>query len=353
MDRKRDHNDSSASDDQADRKRDKKKNKKEKKEKSHRRDTVVRMLVYEGDVACFSLTLPPQQQLKDDRANSSENQIGPDDFYAKSSEFIVWLKEHRGVFLSSLSSSESHRLFDKFAKRWNKFSVGSLEKKYYDGIAATDLAANERSKHVWKFKVSADDEAKLVEAKDSVASMTVSATGLTSTTKKGDRNAGPANSSGGGGASERRDESHRGNSRFAPPDGEDMDDEDRKRYMSGMRKKEAKSFESRKNADLEDLAPKSTGREAQIDKRKAINAYHKQERDTDVALKDSDLMGGGDSFAAHLEREKKRKERMQERRQPSTQQKEVFDSRLQNYKAKEDATMAMLRDLAKKNQGNI
>ncbi|KAJ3267104.1 hypothetical protein HDU77_005306 [Chytriomyces hyalinus] len=326
MDRKRDHDDSSASDDQADRKRDKKKSKKEKKEKSHRRDTA------------------------DDRANSSENQIGPDDFYAKSSEFIVWLKEHRGVFLSSLSSSESHRLFDKFAKRWNK---GSLEKKYYDGIAATDLAANERSKHVWKFKVSADDEAKLVEAKDSVASMTVSATGLTSTTKKGDRNSGPANSSGGGGASERRDESHRGNSRFAPPDGEDMDDEDRKRYMSGMRKKEAKSFESRKNADLEDLAPKSTGREAQIDKRKAINAYHKQERDTDVALKDSDLMGGGDSFAAHLQREKKRKERMQERRQPSTQQKEVFDSRLQNYKAKEDATMAMLRDLAKKNQGNI
>ncbi|KAI8831880.1 hypothetical protein BJ741DRAFT_615585 [Chytriomyces cf. hyalinus JEL632] len=324
MDRKRDHDESSASDDQADRKRDKKKSKKEKKEKSHRRDT------------------------EDDRANSSENQIGPDDFYSKSSEFIVWLKEHRGVFLSSLSSSESHRLFDKFAKRWNK---GSLEKKYYDGIAATDLAANERSKHVWKFKVSADDEAKLVEAKDSVASMTVSATGLTANTKK-DRNAGPSNNSAGG-ALERRDESHRGNSRFAPPEGEDMDDEDRKRYMSGMRKKEAKSFESRKNADLEDLAPKSTGREAQIDKRKAVNAYHKQERDTDVALKDSDLMGGGDSFAAHLEREKKRKERMQERRQPSTQQKEVFDSRLQNYKAKEDATMAMLRDLAKKNQGNI
>ncbi|KAJ3238511.1 hypothetical protein HDU81_007607 [Chytriomyces hyalinus] len=324
MDRKRDHDDSSASDDQGDRKRDKKKSKKEKKEKSHRRDD------------------------EHDSANTSANQIGPDDFYAKSSEFIVWLKEYRGVFLSSLSSSESHRLFDKFVKRWNK---GSLEKKYYDGIAATDLAANERSKHVWKFKVSADDEAKLVEAKDSVASMTVSATGLTATTKR-DRTAGPANN----GASERRDESHRGgqgNSRFAPPDGEDMDDEDRKRYMSGMRKKEAKSFESRKNADLEDLAPKSTGREAQIDKRKAINAYHKQERDTDVALKDSDLMGGGDSFAAHLEREKKRKERMQERRQPSTQQKEVFDSRLQNYKAKEDATMAMLRDLAKKNQGNI
>ncbi|KAI8617301.1 hypothetical protein BC830DRAFT_1054197, partial [Chytriomyces sp. MP71] len=101
------------------------------------------------------------------------NAIGEDDFYAKSAEFIVWLREARGgLSLSEIRSSEARRLFAKFVKKWNR---GSLASKFYAGIAATDIASNERSKHQWKFKVNAAEEAKLIEAKDSVHVMTASA----------------------------------------------------------------------------------------------------------------------------------------------------------------------------------
>ncbi|ORY39600.1 hypothetical protein BCR33DRAFT_699986 [Rhizoclosmatium globosum] len=246
------------------------------------------------------------------------NPISDDDFYNKSSEFVVWLKEKKGKYLSDLSSKEARKYFAKFVKKWNRC--------FYSGIASTDIDSNARSKHKWNFKVTEADEQRLVEAKDSVHSLTASAL---ETEKKRS-----------GGSAGRRTNID-----------EDMDDEDRARYEKALRKKDAKSYDSTRQAALDELVPKATGREAQLEKRKAQNAFHKQERDYDVSLNDSDLMGGGDSFAAHLARERARKERYEERKSGSRNPKEELDSRVQNYKQKEDATMAMLRDLAKKHHG--
>ncbi|KAJ3344746.1 hypothetical protein HDU83_004768 [Entophlyctis luteolus] len=255
------------------------------------------------------------------------------DYYARSAEFIVWLREKRHTFLDKLSADDAHDLFAKFVRRWNR---GDLDDKFYRGIAATDFASNARTKHRWNFKVSKEDEARLAEAKDSVHVMTSASDGLSedSKSREGKKGLTAFSLSSGEGLRRKRE------------DNDDMDDEDRARYLAALRKKDAKAFETRRAADLEELVPKATGREAQLEKKKATSAYLKQERDTEIAYKDSDLMGGGDSFAAHLAREKQRKERIEERRQP---RREEMDSRAQTYKAKEEATMAMLRELAKAN----
>lgn len=67
-----------------------------------------------------------------------------------------------------------------------------------------------------------------------------------------------------------------------------MDRKDRER---GMRKKERKDRRQRDEVVLDEIAPKETGREAQLAKKRAQNAYHKRERSPDVELNESDLYG--------------------------------------------------------------
>lgn len=45
---------------------------------------------------------------------------------------------------------------------------------------------------------------------------------------------------------------------------------------------------------LDEVAPREVGREAQLLKKRALNAYHKRERSPDVELSEADLMGGDD-----------------------------------------------------------
>lgn len=74
----------------------------------------------------------------------------------------------------------------------------------------------------------------------------------------------------------------------------DMDDEDRARYARALRKKEQRSFNRTNEAALDEIAPRETGRDALLAKRRARNEFRKRERSPDVELSESDLMGGDD-----------------------------------------------------------
>lgn len=67
----------------------------------------------------------------------------------------MWLKEAKGLFFSSLSSEETHKLFVKFVEIWN---AGKLSAKYYQGIAAAP-----RTSHKWGIKLNRDENAVLGE----------------------------------------------------------------------------------------------------------------------------------------------------------------------------------------------
>lgn len=72
---------------------------------------------------------------------------------------------------------------------------------------------------------------------------------------------------------------------------DDEDEWDRRDRERSERKRERKEKRTRDELVLDEIAPKETGREAQLAKKRAQNAYHKRERSPDVELNESDLYG--------------------------------------------------------------
>lgn len=51
--------------------------------------------------------------------------ISEEDYYAKATEFKVWLHEEKNKFFDELTSEQAHEQFKKFVKAWNKFKLDS------------------------------------------------------------------------------------------------------------------------------------------------------------------------------------------------------------------------------------
>ncbi|CAK9197977.1 unnamed protein product [Sphagnum troendelagicum] len=77
------------------------------------------------------------------------DKISEEDYFEKSNELAMWLKEAKGVFFSSLSSEETHKEFAKFVEVWN---AGRLTPKYYQGIKSAP-----RTAHKWGIKLNHDE----------------------------------------------------------------------------------------------------------------------------------------------------------------------------------------------------
>lgn len=94
----------------------------------------------------------------------------------------------------------------------------------------------------------------------------------------------------------------------------DQEDRDQRRRLQDRAAQ--KSHRKSKEADLEELVPKATGREAMLEKRRAQTAYHRRERSPDVELPEHTLMGtgGGDDYKSMLAAERRRKEAREERK---------------------------------------
>lgn len=86
--------------------------------------------------------------------------ISDEDYFAKSVEFAMWLKEARGLFFSNLSSEETHKLFGTFVGIWN---AGKLSAKYYQGIKAAP-----RTSHKWGIKLDTNEHALLGKDEDDI-----------------------------------------------------------------------------------------------------------------------------------------------------------------------------------------
>ena len=71
--------------------------------------------------------------------------ISADDWFIKSNEFRLWLREERSLNLFEMETVEGKRLFnDEFVPAWNE---GKLWAKYYRGVEAAHQAA--RAKASW------------------------------------------------------------------------------------------------------------------------------------------------------------------------------------------------------------
>ncbi|KAG2221024.1 hypothetical protein INT45_009273 [Circinella minor] len=254
--------------------------------------------------------------------------ISNDDYFEKATEFRLWLKEEKDRYFGDLDSNDARHYFKKFVKAWNRHD---LEEKYYKGINSSQLQSSDSTGYRWSFAKKLD----LFEQdriRDNVDSLTNGGKGKR-------RNVGASFPS----------SSLSSSRQFDQVDFEEKQDRERSERRA-ERKTEAKRSRSRREEYLDEVAPKETGREAQLAKRRAVNAYHKRERDTDVELTDADIYGGGrgeDDFKSRLAAEKRRNEMRDQRRQQRQEQKfGPIQERLAQHKAKEDATMEMFKKMA-------
>eukprot|EP00771_Trimastix_marina_P001696 gnl/Trimastix_PCT/2787.p1 GENE.gnl/Trimastix_PCT/2787~~gnl/Trimastix_PCT/2787.p1 ORF type:complete len:310 (-),score=43.92 gnl/Trimastix_PCT/2787:39-968(-) len=265
---------------------------------------------------------------KDTDRSKLSSQISSSDYFTKNAEFRLWLLERKKIYFEDLSSDQSHKLFKKFVKRWNN---GELSDRYMNVSTHSDVDRLARTKHRWNFKNV--DALELGMIRDSVESST------NQSYTQSFRRPGPTMppppprapelpvppTTNTVTTTERRRE------RDKLTEGDSEDDE---RYRRALDRKQRNLYRKTKEATMEELVPKETGREARIEKRRQIGAKMRAAREESPEMRDSDLMGDdGDSFRRMVRQRNARQKQRTERTAA------VQNEKVAAYRAKEAARM--------------
>ncbi|KAK0473051.1 hypothetical protein IW261DRAFT_1505511 [Armillaria novae-zelandiae] len=249
--------------------------------------------------------------------------ISESDYFQKSDEFRIWLKDEKGKYFDELSGERARSYFRKFVKAWNR---GKLSKKLYAGVDSSSIPATSQTSYKWSFASKSDGQA-LRAARESVGAATQNrAFGESST----GRVQGPTLPS--------------------PADlvlAREMYAEHRDEERKYKRKRERAEDKER----IEDMVgPREVGREGMLEKKRARREADKSFRekgDDAVELDDSTLFAG-DSFQARIARRDAGKKRYQ---QAQEEKAAAMRERATVIKEKESATMSMFQQMAKQRFG--
>eukprot|EP01113_Clastostelium_recurvatum_P051338 TRINITY_DN9952_c0_g1_i1.p1 TRINITY_DN9952_c0_g1~~TRINITY_DN9952_c0_g1_i1.p1 ORF type:complete len:218 (-),score=67.31 TRINITY_DN9952_c0_g1_i1:153-806(-) len=189
------------------------------------------------------------------------------DYYSKSVEFRAWLKDVRGMFLSEMETAKAKEIFEEFLQLWND---GNLPSKYYAGMSSSTQEASTRTSYSWSFSGQGIDDLQRGTLRDTIERDTNRSMIGKEAHSSASSSTSSASSSKAPGPSRPTGSSHHHH------DGEDMDEEDRARYGRALQKKKERDYRSTKDAALEELVPKATGRDAQLEKKRAQRDYHKK-----------------------------------------------------------------------------
>ncbi|PWN53253.1 hypothetical protein IE53DRAFT_360145 [Violaceomyces palustris] len=285
-----------------------------------------------------------------------------DDYFVKSAEFKHWLAQARGVYLDEITGKEARRLFDKFTRRWN---AGSLD------IRSSSTPLSTLTRHKWAFT---SRPAYTESERETVASVRDSVDTMTNVMSRGAIEAREAERK----AWKQRTDEKQGQAsdlKAGPVDvrltdsGWNSDQISRKRHHSDIRlvheideereKKDRVINRKRRQADMmeamEDQSPRSTGRDAMIEKKRAkaiSNRDFANRRDEDDGFDVREEVLMGDGYEAGQERHKRGSSRREREREAKRAEKNAeAEERLQRFREKESSTMAMFKKLAEERFG--
>jgi len=248
-----------------------------------------------------------KNSLYEDALNSI-SKISMKDYYNKNAEFQYWLKKKKHIYFSDINTEKGKKYFKKFVKKWNNVE---LSQKYYEGNIK--INNSERSRYNWGISK---------EKKDDIQNNTNEDINF------------------------KRKNNIEKKNLMKPEDYDQLEIEreesNRNRYLK--EKQERKRFFKEQKELLDELIPKPTGREAILEKRKQITAFHRANanKDFDMEYSDSELMGGDDIKERIQQRDKinQRKEEMKLRKQAE------INMKAEAYRKKEEETINMLRKMA-------
>ncbi|EAL20853.1 hypothetical protein CNBE2140 [Cryptococcus deneoformans B-3501A] len=285
-------------------------------------------------------TTPSDEESLLDLDEMGVKEISEDDYFLKSNEFRLWLKEERGKYLDEMSSESAHKYFRKFSRRWND---GALNRKYYN--SPEPLPATSSTGYRWSFASRGDVSLPSVRADvGRMAKSSVPATGPGRPADEIGPSYGPT---------------------FPPPItsrrlGPTLPSASDRQYAveaaQEARKVERKAAYKEDYRRADEVVPRSGGREGKMEEKRATNAENRTFREKDVTagleVDEGTLMGDSGSFAAALRRRDEAESRRRERKElANLNTKSSVNERLQERKQKETATMEMFKAMAKERFG--
>ncbi|GAA5905647.1 hypothetical protein JCM8208_005794 [Rhodotorula glutinis] len=287
------------------------------------------------------------------------DELSDDDYFLKATELKLWLYEDRSKKLDSLKTEDARRYFRKFVRAWNS---GRLDAKYYAGIAPGSLPSSISTSHSWSFKKASqadlDAAATIRRSVDGTKTRsynpTASAPGpaLPPPSTSSRAVAGPSRGP------------QLGPAMPASSAVERLQMERDARDSTRSAEREAYAAERRRDAREGRHAERderATGRDRLVEKRREGNASRREfeqsregggmmDFDEDALMSGSTGARGGPAGPGSFEDAVKARERAQSRREErrfgGEKKRAEMTDRLSAHRQKEDATMAMFKQLA-------
>ncbi|KAH9004293.1 hypothetical protein EDB86DRAFT_2797636 [Lactarius hatsudake] len=263
--------------------------------------------------------------------------ITESDYFLKSSEFRVWLKDDKRKYFDELSGEKARKYFHKFVKEWNR---GKLDKSLYAGIDPSKQSATSQTAYKWSFaskRTRAEDEA-LQAARVEVGAATYRAGGEPSS-RTGDgsnkRVQGPS----------------------LPPQADRvLAREAAEELGAAERNYQRKRDKAEARDRVEDMVgPREVGRERMLEKkreRREGDRAFREKGDEGLEIDEGTLLGGGNSFKAEIARRDAARAKFQQKRESAREEKiSASRERASAIREKDKATMDMFMQMAKERYG--
>ncbi|KAI0004178.1 hypothetical protein BJV74DRAFT_429325 [Russula compacta] len=261
--------------------------------------------------------------------------ISESDYFLKSSEFRVWLKDEKHKYFDELSGDKARKYFHKFVKEWNR---GKLHKSLYAGVDPSKQSATSQTGYKWAFaskRTKADDSA-LQAARAEVGAATYGVGNEPSTTPGSSKRVqGPA----------------------LPPLGDRILAREAAEEMAvAEREYQRKRERVEARERVEDMVgPREVGRERMLEKKRERRESDRgfRERGEDgLEVDEGMLLGGGDSFKAQIARRDAARARFEQKRGSARDERiSASHERAAAIREKDKATMDMFMQMAKEKYG--
>ncbi|KAJ9121621.1 hypothetical protein QFC22_002241 [Naganishia vaughanmartiniae] len=276
-------------------------------------------------------------------------EISDEDYFLKAAEFRLWLREEKRKYIDEMTGDSARKYFKKFVKRWNGCT---LPAQYYKPQASTAQPSSSQTAYKWSF---ATNRSKV--NKDELARMREDVDRLTNSSSRGSGTSAPARPTVGPSlppGARGRDVGPAFPSTMFSANHTDrqLALENKAENATRDRKHERKAAYER----ADDMVPRAGGREGKLEERRAANEENKKYRERDAAsgfeVDENTLMGTGSSFGnAVAQREQMNARRQERRSNADADKRSMMSESMHAMKSKEDATMAMFKQMAQSRFG--
>ncbi|KAH7060941.1 hypothetical protein BKA62DRAFT_424946 [Auriculariales sp. MPI-PUGE-AT-0066] len=283
----------------------------------------------------------PQEDLQPLPAGAKR--ISESDYFLKSDEFRVWLKDEKDRYMDELSTDKARKYFKKFVKAWNR---GELASRLYSGVDS-DTVRSHQTGYKWSFVEreggKADRDA-MKRVREAVAS---DSHGPSPSSSSSTRVLGPALPPGTAGRMQGPSMPSASDLQSAREDAAELDGRDRQSSRKRARQEERDRVEDA-------VGPREVGREAMLAnkraKRDADRSFRNAKEDGDEV--DADTLMGGDSFQAALAKRDAAKSRYADKAGSAREERDMANrERRDALREKDRATMDMFKAMAKERFG--